>query len=85
MDGKDLPCNPVRIGEPEFILPGKAASDVLFDFFENALLLKPLFPCCDIRNRLDLNPIPKWSTELILPVDDTSERFKAGSERSNLA
>ena len=48
MDRKDFPGIAVRVGKPEFVLARKAAGYALFNLFEDALFLQPLFPPCDI-------------------------------------
>ena len=39
MDRKDLPRIAIRIGKPKFVLSRKAAGEILFNLFENALFL----------------------------------------------
>lgn len=56
MDDKDFPRVTVRIGEPEFILPGKATGDVIFDSFKYSFMLQVGLPLGDLLNRVNLDP-----------------------------
>ena len=56
MDGKNFPPVTVRIGEPEFILPGEATGDVLFDSFKYFFMLQVSLPLGDLLNRVNLDP-----------------------------
>ena len=71
MHCEDFPGIAIRIRKPELILTSKATGSVLLDPLQDALYLKTFLQAA--ISSTDSTSIPKWSTELSRPVDDTRE------------
>lgn len=56
MDEEDFPRVAVRVGEPDLVLSGKAASDVFVYPLNHPFPLQALFPCRDVCQGLDFDP-----------------------------